>query len=329
MKRRTILGSVLVGAALLWTGTASAADYTLKLGVATPSDHPHSVSAREFAKLVKDKTGGKVRVRVFDNASLGSNPELMDGVKTGVIDMCVNTPGVMAEYDPVTGLLELPYLFADKAHMMTVTRGPIGQQIADDYAKNTGIRIVGYFGGAQRNMITSTKPIESIDDLSGMKMRTWEWSVMLNWWKDLGAIGSVVAFPEVYTALQTGVVDGAENEFTTFTVARWAEMAKNIALTQHNITVRPLVVSEKSLAELPADLQEAVKQAALEAADFDVALEGELDEKNMAKLKADYGMTFTTPDKTPFIERSIGVVKAFAKEKGITSVADKILAASK
>lgn len=329
MKIKTLIGSVMLSSTLIWTASAFAAEFTLKLGVTTPSDHPHSISSREFARLVKEKTDGKVRVRVFENASLGNNPELLDGVKTGVIDMCVNTPGVLAEYHSTTGLLELPYLFANKKHMMTVTRGDIGKEIADDYSKNTGIRIVGYFGGAQRNMITSTKAINSIDNLSGVKMRTWEWDVMLNWWKSLGAIGSVVSFPEVYTALQTGVVDGAENEFTTFTVARWAEVAKNIALTQHNITVRPLVISEKSLAKLPADLQQAVKDAALEAADFDVKLEGELDEKNMAKLKSDYGVNFTEPDKGPFIERSVAILKAFANEKGITDLLDKILAASK
>lgn len=329
MKTKTILSTLVLGATLAWTATAFAADFTLKLGVTTPTDHPHSISSREFAKLVDEKTGGKVRVRVFENASLGSNPELLDGVKTGVIDMTVNTPGVLAEYHPVTGLLELPYLFADKKHMMTVTRGEIGQEISNTYSENTGIRILSYFGGAQRNMITAKNPINSVADLSGVKMRTWEWEVMLNWWKSLGAIGSVVAFPEVYTALQTGVVDGAENEFTTFTVARWAEVAKNVALTQHNITVRPMVISEKSLAKLPEDLQKALKEAALEAADFDVNLEGELDEKNMAKLKADYGVKFTEPDKAPFIEKSVATLKAFAAEKNITPLLDSILAASK
>lgn len=308
---------------------AGAADFTFKLGVVTPTGHPHSISAREFAKLVDQKTGGKVAVTVFDNGSLGTNPELLDGVKTGVIDVAVDTPGVMAEYSPAIGLLELPYLFASKAHMMKVTRGPIGQELADDYAKNTGIRIIGYFGGAQRNMITRSKAINSIDDLKGLKMRTWEWDVMLNWWKSLGANGSVVAFPEVYTALQTGVVDGAENEFSSFTTARWAEVAKHIALTQHSITVRPLIISEKSLAKLPANLRAAVLEAGKAAADFDVALEGELDEKNMAKLKTDYGVTYTTPDKAPFIARSTAIVKDFASKKGVSNMAERILAAAK
>ena len=160
-------------------------------------------------------------------------------------------------------------------------------------------------------------------------MRTWEWNVMLDWWKSLGAIGAVVAFPEVYTALQTGVVDGAENEFTTFTVARWAEVCKFIALTQHNITVRPIVVNQAKFEKLPKDLQEIVAQAAKDAADFDVNLEGELDIKNSAALKSKYGTVFTEPDKQPFVERSLGIIRNFAKEKNLDPIAERIIAAGK
>ncbi len=304
---------IAVSALCVWSIAASAADYKMKLGVVTPTKHPHSISAVEFARLVKEKTGGKVEVKVFDNGSLGSNPELLDGVQTGINDLCINTPGVMAEYAPLPGILELPYIFASKDHMMKVTRGQIGEEIAKKYADDTGILILGYFGGAQRNMITKTKKIESMDDLKGTKMRTWEWSVMLNWWKSLGALGSVVPFPEVYTALQTGVVDGAENEFTTFTTARWAEVAKNIALTQHSITVRPIVINKKKFAKLPAELQKAVSDAAKEAADFDVQLEGELDEQNMAKLEAEYSVVFTNPDKAPLTFALENNTQSFSK----------------
>ena len=179
MNVKSVLTGLIASAALFATAvTASAADYTFKLGVVTPTKHPHSISSREFARLVKEKTGGKVVVKVFDNGSLGSNPELLDGVQTGIVDLTVSTPGVMAEYYPLPGILELPYLFSSKEHMMAVTRGPIGAEIAKTYADNTGVQILGFFGGAQRNMITKTKKIESMDDLAGMKMRTWEWSVI-------------------------------------------------------------------------------------------------------------------------------------------------------
>ena len=144
-----------------------------------------------------------------------------------------------------------------------------------------------------------------------------------------GATGSVVPFPDVYTALQTGVVDGAENEFTTFSVARWAEVAKNIAMTQHAITVRPLIVNSKKFNKLPKDLQEAVKIAALEAADFDVALERRLDKENMETLKSKYSVKYTYPDRTPFINKSLPIIQEYAKTNNLESVLDNILAEAK
>ena len=319
----------LAAAALLAASPAAgAADVSLKLGVVTPTDHPHSISAREFARLVAEKTGGEVKISVSDNGALGSNPELLDGVQTGIIDFTISTPGVMAEFAPVTGILELPYVFASKAHMMTVTRGKIGAGIAKTYKEESGIEILGYMGGAQRNMITTEATIQSIDDLKGLKMRTWEWDVMLNWWKGLGALGSVVSFPEVYTALQTGVVDGAENEFSTFTTARWAEVAKHVSLTQHSITVRPLAANAAKIAALSAKHQAAIREAAHEAADFDVALEGKLDKENMAKLESEYGVAFTSPDKGPMIKASAAVIKKFAADKGLEDLAAAIAAAN-
>lgn len=324
-KFTTILATAASTLAL--TAAAQAADVTLKLGVVTPTEHPHSVSAREFARLVSEKTDGAVEVTVSDNGALGSNPELLDAVQTGIIDFTISTPGVLAEYAPVTGILELPYVFADKDHMMAVTRGEVGAQIAETYEAETGIVILGYMGGAQRNMITTDATIASIDDLDGLKMRTWEWDVMLNWWKSLGALGSVVSFPEVYTALQTGVVDGAENEFSTFTTARWAEVAKNISLTQHSITVRPLVGNARKLGNLSDEHQAAIREAAKEAADFDVELEGKLDVENMEKLRTEYDVTFTEPDRQPMIEASAAIIEAFAADEGIEDVAAAIAAA--
>ncbi len=319
----------LMGATLLATSgsAALAADVTLKIGVVTPSDHPHSVSAREFAKLVSEKTDGAVEVTVSDNGALGSNPELLDAVQTGMIDFTISTPGVMAEYTDVTGILELPYIFASKEHMMNVTRGEVGAQIAQQYEEATGVSILGYMGGAQRNMITTKATISGIEDLDGLKMRTWEWDVMLNWWKSLGALGSVVAFPEVYTALQTGVVDGAENEFSTFTTARWAEVAKNVSLTQHSITVRPLVGSAAKLSRLTPEQQDAIREAAKEAADFDVELEGRLDQENMEKMKSEYEVVFTEPNKDRMIEASTAVIEAYARDKGLEELAAAIAAA--
>lgn len=330
MKRRLFNGIVAASfASLSMGGFAGAAEVVLKFAVATPTGHPHSLSAVEFAKRVSEKTNGAVEVKVFDNGSLGSNPELLDGVKTGAVDFTISTPGVMGEYSAGFGLLEVPYVFASIDHMVKVTRGEIGAQMADEYKAASGIEVLGYLGGAQRNMITTKTAINSMADLKGLKMRTAEVKVLLDWWNALGAVGSVVAFPEVYTAMQTGVVDGAENEFTTFTSAKWAEVAKNVALTEHAITVRPLIGNGAKLATLSVEIQAAIREAAQEVADWDVALEGKLDQENKTKLAADYGVKYTSPDKTPMLAASAEIIKAFAADSGVSDLAAKIAAAAK
>ncbi|MFV1875776.1 TRAP transporter substrate-binding protein [Nioella sp.] len=328
MRVSAFIGAATALSGIVFAGALAAQEVTLRIAVVTPTEHPHSVSAREFARLVEELSGGEVAVTVSDNGALGSNPELLAAVQAGIIDFTISTPGVMAEYAPVTGILELPYVFASMDHMMAVTRGEIGAGIAGTYEAETGIAILGYMGGAQRNMITTEATINSIDDLSGLRMRTWEWDVMLNWWDSLGALGSVVSFPEVYTALQTGVVDGAENEFSTFTTARWAEVAQNVSLTQHSITVRPLVGNAASLAELSDEHRAAVMEAAAQAADFDVALEQQLDQENMARLESDYGVVFTTPDRTAMIAASATVIEQFAADEGLEDLAAAIAAAA-
>ncbi|MCD6472349.1 TRAP transporter substrate-binding protein [Candidatus Aerophobetes bacterium] len=213
--------------------------------------------------------------------------------------------------------------------MVKVTQGPIGKQIADIYRKKTGIIILGYFGGAERNIITKNKPIWAIDNLKGLKMRTWEWSTMVNWWKALGAIPCVVAFTEVYTALQTGVVDGAENEFTTFDVNKWAEVCKYVARTQHNFTVRPLIIGENQLKHLPADLQAIIIKAGADASDYALQLETSMDHANKEMLKKKYGLRFTEPFKQDFIDRSLPILRGYGKKIRREDVLNQIVELAK
>lgn len=335
MRLKTILQnkvvhSIVTGASAVMLVAAmcipvQAADVNLKIGVATPPGHPHTISAMKFAELVAAKSDGEAEVKVFHSGSIGNNKELAASVKTGTIDFSILTPSLLANYseESALGLFEIPYMWASKKHMMDVTRGSIGKKIAADYKKASGIEILGYAGGAQRNMITK-KPINSIDDLKGIKMRTWQDQIQLDWWDSLGAVGAVVPFPEAYSALQTGTVDGAENEFSTFTNARWAEVAKNIALTQHSITVRPIVGNAKKIDGYSAKVQSAIREAGEEVATFDVELEGRLDAENKAKLVSDYGVNFTEPNKAPLIEASSSVLKKVAADRGISALAEQI-----
>ena len=221
-------------------------------------------------------------------------------------------------------LLDLPFLIKDHAHRDAIANGPVGKRYADNIEAKAEIVVLGYFGGSVRNMICRSKPINSINDLQGLKMRAYQSSVVIDTWKAFGTVPSIIAYAEVYNALQTGVVECAENESLTFTTAKWAEAGKSVALTQHSITIRPFLMSAKSLAKLPKADQDIVREVGRQAAAYEVQLETSQDKEARDLLVSKYGVKITTPDRKPFIERSEAIRQGFAKSVGAEATLKEI-----
>jgi TRAP-type C4-dicarboxylate transport system substrate-binding protein len=148
--------------------------------------------------------------------------------------------------------------------------------------------------------------------------------VVIDTWKAFGTVPSIIAYAEVYNALQTGVVECAENESLTFTTAKWAEAAKSVALTQHSITIRPFLMSSKNLAKLSKADQDIVREVGRQAAAFEVQLETVQDKEARELLVSKYGVKITTPDRKPFIERSEAIRQGFAKSVGAEATLKEI-----
>jgi tripartite ATP-independent transporter DctP family solute receptor len=328
--RRWIVGAgVSVLGLVLLVGTALAQEVTLRAGIMVSKDYPFTKGAQYFADKVKERTNGRVKVDVYSDGVLGSEIEMFEQVRKGALDLVVTSPGNLAPFFKEMDLLDLPFLFKDHAHRDAVANGPVGKRYAENIEKKADVVVMGYFGGSVRNMICRTKAINSIDDIQGIKMRVWQSSVVIDTWKALGTVPSVVAYAEVYNALQTGVVECAENESLTFTTAKWAEAAKTVALTQHSITIRPFLLSARSLAKLsPAD-QEVVRAAGREASAYEVKLEVEQDKVARDLLVSKYGIKLTTPEQKPFIERSEAVRQGFAKSVGAESTLQEIYGLAK
>jgi len=328
--RRWIVGvGVSVLGLVLLVGTALAQEVTLRAGIMVSKDYPFTKGAQYFADKVKERTNGRVKVDVYSDGVLGSEIEMFEQVRKGALDLVVTSPGNLAPFFKEMDLLDLPFLFKDHAHRDAVANGPVGKRYAENIEKKADVVVMGYFGGSVRNMICRSKVINSIDDIQGIKMRVWQSSVVIDTWKALGTVPSVVAYAEVYNALQTGVVECAENESLTFTTAKWAEAAKTVALTQHSITIRPFLLSARSLAKLsPAD-QEVVRAAGREASAYEVKLEVEQDKVARDLLVSKYGIKLTTPEQKPFIERSEAVRQGFAKSVGAESTLQEIYGLAK
>lgn len=314
---------------LVGTAVAQQPEVTLRAGIMVSKDYPFTKGALYFADKVKERTNGRVKVDVYPDGVLGSEIEMFEQVKRGALDIVVTSPGNLSPFIKEIDLLDLPFLFKDHAHRDAVANGPVGKRYADVIEKKGEVVVLGYFGGSVRNMICRTKAINSIEDIQGTKMRVWQSSVVIDTWKALGTVPSVVAYAEVYNALQTGVVECAENESLTFTTAKWAEAAKAVALTQHSVTIRPFLMSAKNFAKLSKADQEVVRAAGAEAAAYEVKLEVEQDKVARDLLSSKYGIKVTTPDRKPFIERSEAVRQAFAKSVGAEATLKEIYGLAK
>jgi tripartite ATP-independent transporter DctP family solute receptor len=317
--------AVLMCAPGAWAQTAT----TLRAGIMVSKDYPFTKGAMYFADKVKERSQGRIKVDVYPDGVLGSEIEMFEQVRKGALDIVVTSPGNLAPFFKEMDLLDLPFLFKDHAHRDAVANGPVGKRYAENVENKGNVVVLGYFGGSVRNMICRSKVINSINDIQGVKMRVWQSSVVIDTWKALGTVPSVVAYAEVYNALQTGVVECAENESLTFTTAKWAEAAKTVALTQHSITIRPFLLSAKSFAKLSKADQEVVRAAGHEAAAYEVKLEVEQDKVARDLLVSKYGIKITTPDVKPFIERSESVRQAFAKSVGAEATLQEIYSLGK
>ena len=328
--RRWIVGAgVIVLGLVCLAGAAVAQEVTLRAGIMVSKDYPFTKGAQYFADKVKERTGGRVKVDVYPDGVLGSEIEMFEQVRKGALDLVVTSPGNLAPFFKEMDLLDLPFLFKDHAHRDAVANGPVGKRYAEELEKKGDVVVLGYFGGSVRNMICRSKVVASIGDIQGIKMRVWQSSVVIDTWKALGTVPSVVAYAEVYNALQTGVVECAENESLTFTTAKWAEASKTVALTQHSITIRPFLLSAKSLAKLSRADQETVRAVGREAAAYEVKLEMEQDKLARELLVSKYGIKISTPDTKPFIERSEGVRQSFAKSVGAETTLKEIYSLAK
>ena len=329
MRRWGVVGLALLAVVMCTPWAWAQSVTTLRAGIMVSKDYPFTKGAVFFADKVKERSQGRIKVDVYSDGVLGSEIEMFEQVRKGALDIVVTSPGNLSPFFKEMDLLDLPFLFKDHAHRDAVASGPVGKRYGEELEKKGDVVVLGYFGGSVRNMICRSKLINSIEDIQGVKMRVWQSSVVIDTWKTLGTVPAVIAYAEVYNALQTGVVECAENESLTFTTAKWAEAGKSVALTQHGITIRPFLMSAKNLANLSKADQELVRAVGSEAAAYEVKLEVEQDKVAQGLLSSKYGAKITTPERKPFIERSESVRQNFAKSVGAEATLKEIYGLAK
>ncbi len=323
MHRRLSLAlGLLLALALVAPGApADAQEIKLRAGHDQPVGSMYDEGHKMFKKIVEERSQGRVKVDVFPAAQLGSEVAMMEGLRLGSIDViCANAPNAATVF-PELGLFSVAYLFKDIPHFERVVNDPKFQKRVDEIvaSKSVGVKVLGYYAAGVRNIYSRKGSVASPDDLKGLKIRVQNNPVEVKVWKTLGAIPTPMNFGEVYQALQSGVIDAAENGLAVIESNKHYEAAKYVSQTEHQRNLSTLYINEKKLASLPPDLQKIVIEAGREAAVHERRKDAEFVAAAADRLKAK-GAVLTTPDKAKFIALIAPIQDEVARELKVTDL---------
>ena len=313
-----LMTAIAMAAAI--ASSASAQQINLRAAHYFKEDHPWHKGLLFFAKRVDEETKGRVKVDIFNGGILGSEAQTLQFVKDGSLDFVISDPSAGAPFAKELDFFALPFMFRDYAHWQAALDGEPGNNYAKLIETKTGLKILGYWGGSIRNVLSTKKPINSIADLKGFRLRLISSPLKVNAWKAVGTVPTPIAFMETYLAMKSGVVDGMENESVAVLDMKFYEPAPYIARTEHEFTVRPLFMSSKTFDKLSPDLQAAVVKAAKEATAVERNAEVEANKNAEVQMESKLGVKFNTIDKQPFKEATKPVIAEFAKTMGLSDL---------
>ncbi|WP_139792953.1 TRAP transporter substrate-binding protein [Pseudophaeobacter leonis] len=290
--------------------SAYAADMTLKFGHVGNPGSLFEASVDNFAACVNGSMGGAVEVQTFGSSQLGKDKELLQKLKLGQVDFSLPS-SVMSSVDDTFGIFEMPYIIKDRDHMRRVQGAMMDKFQAA--ANANGYHIVGLAENGFRNITNNVRPVNLPADLEGVKLRTPNGVWRLKMFQEYGANPTPMAFSDVFTALQTGVIDGQENPYAQIASAKFQEVQKYLSITGHVYTPAYILMSKKKFDKLDVDMQAGLTECAHQTQDFTYVKAAEL-EASLLKGIEDAGGAVNTTDKNAFIEASKPIYKQFADE---------------
>lgn len=284
---------------------ASGSKIVLRLGHVLQPDNPYQLSSQEFAKIVKEKSNGQIEVQIFPQSQLGAEVQLIQALRTGTVEMGIVSQAPFENTVKEWAIFDIPYMFDNLDQARKVLDGPAGQKYLDMLPQHNIIGL-SWLSVLERNMFTAKKPINSVADLKGLKIRVMQSPGYINAYKGFGANPTPLAYNELYLALQQGVVDGGETDPLQFTQDKFAEVCKNYILTHSHYLPVALLISKATFDKLTPDQQKIIKDAAKAAAEFNKTIYKKQYDENLANLKTK-GINVTSVDVKPFIEATAHV----------------------
>ena len=304
----TVMAAFIAAVMSFVAGPVVAADIVLKAGHSQNAGEPMDRALHMMREHVEAATGGKVTIEIFPNMQLGGEVEMIKQVLTGSLDITSPSNAPLTNFVPALKIFDMPFLFRDEAHMIKVLRGPVLQDIAEIVA-TSGIRLLGVFNVGVRH-IMSNKPVRTMDDLKGLKIRTMQSKYHMAAFNAFGANATPISYAELYSSLQTGVVDGAEAANTNYFEKKFYEVAPYWGQVGWTILTAPLIMSEKKFASLPSDVQQALLEGGNKAAAWEQDYYASVDKGRLDDVR-NAGVSITKLDIAPFQKASEKVYAEF------------------
>jgi len=327
--RRAFLTVVGLGLAIGSAAPALAQQkVTLRLGHDQVTGHTYHRTTLHFAKRVAEETNDEIQIRVMPGAQLGTETSMLDGLRSGNIDLSVSTTANASSFVKKYGLLSVSYLFVDDAHFLRTLNDPEFLKIFDQITAeaNPGFRRAGLITPGARHYYSNKGPITSIDDLSQIKMRVMASPVESKVWGTLGTSPLAIPFGDLYTGMQTGLVQSAENSPGSYALNKHYEVAKYFSLTGHQWPISGLFISDVTWNKLSDKHKAAITKVAGEISNFSVKDAVESDAKVLEEMQAKNGVIVNKVDTAPFVEKLSPLQDDVAKELGVTEMLARIRA---
>ncbi len=291
--------------------------YVIKMGHAASKEHLAQKSFEKFKELVEKNSNGKIKVEIYPNGELGGEREMLEMVLLGDLTMVAPSSAPLEAISQGIVLWDLPFLFKDHETAYRVLDGEVGQEVLDSFTSK-GIIGLTYWENGFRHLTNNKKPISSVEDMQGIKIRTLESPMQIKIWSSTGAKPTPIAFTKVYAALQDHTVDAQDTPLSLMYAQRFYEVQKYLTLTAHTYSPWPVVINKKFYDGLPADLQKVVKDAAIETRDYNRKISRE-DEVKALELLKEEGMEVTKlsdEQKAEFKEAMSGIYADVKEDVG-------------
>jgi TRAP-type transport system periplasmic protein len=289
-------------------------------------DHAFTKAMVKFEELVKKYSGGKaVNFVLHKNSELGLEKQYFEYMAQGkAVDYAIVSPAHMSTFSRAAPFIDAPFLFRDLKHWNAVLDQDVLKPVADEIAQKADVMLIGYAGGGTRNIFVN-KPVKNMQELKGLKVRVQGAPIWSRTFQAAGMAPTVIAYNEVYNAIQNGVIAAGENEAAGVEQMKFYEVAPHLSMTQHAITIRPLCFSGKTFKKLDKQLQDAVLKAGKEAGAYGRQIESSEDEEKLAKMEKEGKLKRVPFQGRDQMKKLVDpVMAAYAKEIGAEQILAKI-----